>query len=108
MADSAADTGGPALDIEALKAGLAPQPAESLYEDLAEAGLEYGPRFRVVKSVWSGEGEALVEVVLSAGVEAGDAAAPVMLLDGCFQGLAAAVDDSDGNSDGNDDGRGRL
>ena len=88
--DSAADTDGPALDVEALKAGLAPLPPESLYEDLAEAGLVYGPRFRVVKSVWSGKGEALVEVALSAGVEAGDAAAPVMLLDGCFQGLAAA------------------
>ena len=90
VADSATDTGGPALDVEALKTELAPLPAESLYEDLAEAGLVYGPRFRVVKSVWSGAGEALVEVVLSAGVEAGDAAAPVMLLDGCFQGLVAA------------------
>ena len=63
----------------------------SFYEGLAEVGLGYGPRFRVVESVWSGEGEALVEVSLGAGDEAGDVAAGVMVLDGCFQALAAAT-----------------
>ena len=88
---SAEGEGGAALDIDALKAGLDPVPAGSLYEAMGEVGIGYGPRFRVVGSVWSGAGEALVEVVLSAGVESGDAAAPVMALDGCFQGLAAAT-----------------
>ena len=94
VAESSSEDGsGTALDVEALKAELAPLPTASLYEDLAEAGLEYGPRFRVVRSAWSGAGEALAEVVLPAEVEAGDAAAPVMLLDGCFQALAAATDE---------------
>ena len=94
VAGSSEDGSGAALDVQALKAGLAPLPTASLYEDLAEAGLEYGPRFRVVRSAWSGAGEALAEVVLPAEAEAGDAAAaPVMLLDGCFQALAAATDE---------------
>ena len=91
VADSGADTGGPALDIEGLKSGLALVSSGSLYEAMGEIGIGYGPRFRVVGSVWSGEGEALVEVGLSAGVEGSDTAAPVMVLDGCFQGLAAAT-----------------
>ena len=95
VAASGADTGGPALDVEGLKGALAPVSAGSLYEAMGEAGIGYGPRFRVVGSVWSGEREALVEVVLSAEVEAGDAAAPVMVLDGCFQGLAAATGGGD-------------
>ena len=84
------DEGGAALDVEALKTELAPTSLASFYEGLAEVGLGYGPLLRVVESVWSGDGESLVEVALPAGEESGDAAATVVLLDGCFQALAAA------------------
>ena len=89
-AESGEDGSGAVLDVEGLKTELAPVSLVSFYEGLAEAGLGYGPRFRVVESVWSGEDEALAEVALAAGEEAGDAAAGVMVLDGCFQALAAA------------------
>ena len=90
VAGSGDDEGGAALDVEALKTELAPTSLASFYEGLAEVGLGYGPLLRVVESVWSGDGESLVEVALPAGEESGDAAATVVLLDGCFQALAAA------------------
>ena len=86
---SAEGEGGAALDVEGLKGALAPVPSGSLYEAMGEAGIGYGPRFRVVGSVWSGEGEALVEV--SSGEGSGDGWSSVMVLDGCFQALAAAT-----------------
>ena len=89
-AESGEDGSGAVLDVEGLKAKLAPVSLASFYEGLAEAGLGYGPRFRVVESVWSGEDEALAEVALAAGEEAGGATTGVMVLDGCFQALAAA------------------
>ena len=88
-AGSAEGEGGAALDVEGLKGALALVPAGSLYEAMGEAGIGYGPRFRVVGSVWSGEGEALVEV--SSGEGSGDGWSSVMVLDGCFQALAAAT-----------------
>ena len=83
-------SGGAALDLDALKTELTPLPAAALHEGMA-AGVEYGPLLRVVESVWSGDGEALVEVALPAGVEVDDATAVVVLLDGCFQALAAVA-----------------
>ena len=90
VAGSGDDEGGAALDVGALKTELAPTSLASFYEGLVEVGLGYGPLLRVVESVWSGDGESLVEVALPAGEELGDAAATVVLLDGCFQALAAA------------------
>ena len=88
-AGSAEGEGGAALDVEGMKLGLTPLPAGSLYEAMGEVGIGYGVRFRVVESVWSGEGEALVEVSLGGG--SGDGWSSVMVLDGCFQALAAAT-----------------
>ena len=88
-AGSSEDGSGAVLDVEGLKTELAPMSLVSFYEGLAEVGLGYGPRFRVVGSVWSGEGEALVEVSLGGG--SGDGWSSVMVLDGCFQALAAAT-----------------
>ena len=81
-------------DVEALKAGLEPMPASSFYEGLTDAGIGYGPWFRVVESVWAGAGEAVLEVALPPASEAGEAAAhgrdtPAAVLAGCFQALAA-------------------
>ena len=88
-AGSSEDGSGAVLDVEGLKLGLTPLPAGSLYEAMGEVGIGYGVRFRVVGSVWTGEGEALVEVSLGGG--SGDGWSSVMVLDGCFQALAAAT-----------------
>ena len=86
-AGSREDGGEAALDVEGLKGALVPVPAGSLYEAMGEVGIGYGPRFRVVRSAWTGAGEALVEV--SSGAESGEGWSSVMVLDGCFQALAA-------------------
>ena len=86
-------------DVEALKSGLAPMPASSFYEGLTDAGIGYGPWFRVVESVWAGAGEAVLEVALPPASEAREAAAhgrytPAAALAGCFQALAAVSGES--------------
>ena len=86
------------LDVESLRSGLEPMPAESFYEGLAEAGIEPGLGLRVVESVWWGAGEAVVEVVpgsseagAAAGHGGGTAAA---VLGGCFQALSVVTGES--------------
>ena len=60
---------------------------EAYYEDVARLGFAYGPSFRGVQQVWSGDGEALGEIHLPASV-AEDAASYLFhpaLLDSCLQ-----------------------
>ena len=87
------------LDVESLKAGLEPMPAESFYEGLAEAGVEPGAGLRVVESVWWGAGEAVLEVEVPGSSEAG--AAPghgggtaAAVLGGCFDALSVLLGES--------------
>ncbi len=62
-ADQAAESG--ALDIAGLQARCATHiGADELYTALAARGLEYGPLFRAVESVWVGENEVLGSIVL--------------------------------------------
>ena len=93
------EAGAGVADVEGLKSGLEPKPAESFYEGLAEAGIEPGLGLRVVESVWSGAGEAVVEVVVSLSSEAGDAVAhgggvAAALLGGCFHALSVLLGES--------------
>ena len=87
-------------DVEGLKSGLEPMPAESFYEGLSEVGIEPGPGLRVVESVWSGGGESVVEVVVPGSSEAGDAPAhgrgvsAAAVLGGCFQALSVVSGES--------------
>ncbi|MEV8517151.1 SDR family NAD(P)-dependent oxidoreductase [Dactylosporangium sp. NPDC051484] len=48
-------------------------PGSRLYQGLADAGLAYGPAFRWVERVWTGDGEALARLVAPAGVITGGA-----------------------------------
>ena len=87
------------LDVESLRSGLEPMPAESFYEGLAEAGIEPGSGLRVVESVWRGAGEAVLEVVVSPSSEAGAAAghgggAAAAVLGGCFDALSVLLGES--------------
>jgi acyl transferase domain-containing protein len=80
------------LDLGALRVRC-PQEisAEELYESYRGQGLDYGPSFRPIQSLWRGEGEALALLRLPEGLE-GEAARYGLhpaLLDGGFQTLGA-------------------
>ena len=81
---------GERLDLEGLKTGLSPQDVAALYRAKAGVGIELGPSFRTLEAVWSGAGEALGEVALPAGLDPGGLHFHPLLLDGCFQVMAAA------------------
>jgi myxalamid-type polyketide synthase MxaB len=66
---------------------------ETLYDALAEAGLQYGPAFRAVRRVWRGRGEALGELAPVAALMTdgrSDVVHPVVL-DAAFHVLAGAL-----------------
>ena len=93
------EAGAGVADVESLRSGLEPMPAESFYEGLAEVGIEPGAGLRVVESVWSGAGEAVVEVVVSPSSEAGAAAGDgggtaAAVLGGCFDALSVLLGES--------------
>ncbi|AGC45619.1 polyketide synthase [Myxococcus stipitatus DSM 14675] len=68
---------------------------EAYYEALASRGVTYGPRFQGVQQVWRGSGEALGHVRLPEHLvaKAGEYRIHPVLLDACFQVVAAAVDE---------------
>jgi len=74
---------------EALSAAL-------LYQHLADQGLEYGPSFRGVEQLWRGQDQILGRLRLPASLGAGAADHHLhpVLLDSCFQLLAAALPES--------------
>lgn len=65
-----------------------------LYQSFKSVGLEYGPLFKALKSVWRGSNEVLAEIELPG--ELRDPACPYALhpvvLDGCLQSLAASAE----------------
>ena len=80
----------PHLDIESLKASLSPVDVPAFYRAKAEVGIDLGPRFRTLAAVWSRPGEALGEVSFPEAFGQGELDVHPLLLDGCFQVLAAA------------------
>ena len=78
------------LDIEGLKASLSPVDVPAFYRAKAEVGIDLGPRFHTLAAVWSRPGEALGEVSFPEAVGQSDLDVHPLLLDGCFQVLAAA------------------
>ena len=87
------------IDVETLKAGLAPAPGTAFYDAMTSSGIGYGPLFRVMESTWLGSGEALAELVLPPALEADDVWAHPALLDGCFQALALAASGEPGSDE---------
>ncbi|WP_058042044.1 type I polyketide synthase [Streptomyces roseifaciens] len=61
----------------------------AFYADMAAAGLEYGPVFQGLRSVWRSGDEVLAEVALPEGTEAGTFALHPALLDAALHALAA-------------------
>ena len=88
------DSGGPGAgerpDLEGLRSRLSPRDVAAIYRAKAGVGIDHGPSFRTLEAAWSGPGEALGEVALPAGVDPGGIEAHPLLLDGCFQVMAAA------------------
>jgi phthiocerol/phenolphthiocerol synthesis type-I polyketide synthase C len=72
-----------------------PQPAdhEALYARLAQSGLQYGPAFQGIESVWCGEHEAVARLRRPAELTADNGSYLIhpALLDSCLQVLAAAL-----------------
>jgi len=78
------------IDPEALTAGLVPEDVSAFYRSKAEEGVHLGPRFRTLRALWSGDGEAAGEVVLPEPVDRRSAEVHPVLLDGCLQVVATA------------------
>ncbi len=89
-ADSRGPEAEPRLDIESLKASLSPVDVPAFYRAKAEVGIDLGPRFRTLAAVWSRPGEALGEVSFPEALGPSELDLHPLLLDGCFQVLAAA------------------
>ena len=78
------------VDLKDLQAGLSPVELTAYYRAKAEVGIDLGPSFRTLQALWARHGEALGEVSLpDSGGRSGLDIHP-LLLDGCFQVMAAA------------------
>ncbi|CAL9588338.1 Phthiocerol synthesis polyketide synthase type I PpsD [Nocardiopsis dassonvillei] len=65
---------------------------DGLYERLAGAGLRYGPRFRALTGLWTGDGRALGRVELPEGLPSDVGPVHPALLDSCLHVVAAVAD----------------
>ncbi len=81
---------GAPLDPARLKAGLTPVDLTAYYRTKADVGIDLGPSLRTLRALWSGPGEALGEVSLADSVDRGGLDIHPLMLDGCFQVMAAA------------------
>ena len=88
--DSAAPPAMQSLDVERLKGELAPVALTAYYRAKAAVGIDLGPSFRTLETIWSRPGEALGAVSLPDSVETSGLELHPLLLDGCFQVMAAA------------------
>ena len=81
---------GERVDLEGLKAGLSPVDVSGYYSARAATGIDLGPSFRTLGRVWSQPGEALGEVSFPEALGQNELDVHPLLLDGCFQVVAAA------------------
>ena len=77
------------VEIANLKARIPEMDVVAFYNALAAVGIVHGPAFRVLQSLGSDHGEAIGELVLPSGQEDVGSSTHPVLLDGCFQVLAA-------------------
>ena len=78
------------IDPEALTAGLRVEDVSAFYRSKADEGVHLGPRFRTLRALWSGRGEAAGVVELPESVDRRAAELHPVLLDGCLQVVATA------------------
>ena len=77
-------------DLEGLKARLSPADVPEYYRAKASTGIDLGPLFRTLGTVWSGPGEALGEVILPEALGRNELDVHPLVLDGCFQAVGVA------------------
>ena len=78
------------VDLERLRSELSPVDAATLYKARAATGIDLGPSFRTLGDIWARPGEALGEVSLPEGTGRTPLEIHPLVLDGCFQVVAAA------------------
>ena len=78
------------IDPEDLNADLSPIDVPEFYRAKISMGIDLGPSFRTLSTVRSGAGEALGEVALPGDIDEHGLDVHPLLLDGCFQVMAAA------------------
>ena len=78
------------VDLESLKAPLSPVDVAAYYRARAGTGINLGPSFRTLGRVWSRPGEALGEISFPEALGRNGLDVHPLLLDGCFQVVAAA------------------
>ena len=78
------------VDIKDLQADLSAVELTAYYRAKAEIGIDLGPSFRTLVALWSRPGEALGEVSLPDSVGRSGLDIHPLMLDGCFQVMAAA------------------
>ncbi|WP_326668745.1 type I polyketide synthase [Streptomyces sp. NBC_01257] len=77
-------------------AGTEPVELDGFYEDMAEAGLSYGPSFCGLSEAWRSDGHVYAEVGLPEGVEPGTYALHPALFDAALHGVALSGAVSEG------------
>ena len=82
--------GGDRVDLEELKARLAPADVPAYYQAKTSTGIDLGPFFRTLEDAWAGPGEAVGEVRLPESVGRNDLDVHPLVLDGCFQVVGVA------------------
>ena len=81
---------GARIDLEELKSRLSPADVPAYYRAKSSTGIDLGPLFRTLGSVWAGPGEALGEVRLLEALGRNELDVHPLLLDGCFQVVGIA------------------
>ena len=81
---------GERVDLEELKARMAPSDVSAYYRAKADTGIDLGRSFRTLGEAWSGPGEALAEVTLPQALGRNDLEIHPLVLDGCFQTVGVA------------------
>ena len=87
---SAVPEAGGQVDLESLKASLSQVDVAAYYRARANTGIDLGPSFRTLGRVWSRPGEALGEVSFPETLGRNVLEVHPLMLDGCFQVVAAA------------------
>ena len=77
-------------DLEELKSRMSRTDVPAYYRAKSSTGIDLGPLFRTLGSVWSGSGEALGEVSLPDALGRNELDVHPLLLDGCFQVVGVA------------------
>ncbi len=90
LSSSATGRATPRIDVGNLTAGLSPADPSEFYRARAAADITLDPIFRTLRRLWSEDGLAVGEIALPETLERSGLEAHPVLLDGCFQVMAAA------------------